>query len=83
MKIADAEPTWYLIDNHILGKMDSLGCFIFNNGHWEEDTNNLIVDCILGYDPTEEGPYALGNTEIMGRIQEITEIEAIAFMKMQ
>ena len=83
MKAPNSKTRWYLIDNHILGKSDSYGCYIFNNGTWEEDNNGVILDCLLGYDQTEEGPYAIGNTEIMDRIQEITEIEAVSFMKMQ
>lgn len=82
-KTSYAQTKWYLIDNHILGKTDGHGCYIFNNGSWEEDSRCLIMDCLMGYDPTEEGPYALGNTEIMDRIQEITEIEAVAFRKIQ
>ena len=82
-KTNGTQTKWYLIDNHILGKTDGHDCYIFNNGSWEEDTRCLIMDCLMGYDPTEEGPYVLGNTEIMAQIHEITEMEAVAFMERQ
>ena len=80
-KTNDTKTKWYLIDQHILGKVDMHGCFIFNNRHWEADKNNLIMDCIFGYDATEEGPYVLGNNEMLYRIKEITELEAFAIIK--
>ena len=82
-KTSYAQTKWYLIDNHILGKTDAHGCYIFNNGSWLADKNGLIMDCLLGYDPTEEGPYVFGNIEILDRINEITEIEAVAFRNIQ
>ena len=54
-KTSYAQTKLYLIDNHILGKTDGHDCYIFNNGSWEEDTRCLIMDCLMGYDPTEEG----------------------------
>ncbi|MBO5772531.1 MAG: hypothetical protein J6R37_01855 [Clostridia bacterium] len=77
----DTETKWYLIDNRILGKRDNLGDFIFNNGHWENDTDHLIGDCLIGYDPYEVACYALGNTEIMARIKEIPKEQAIKFIR--
>ncbi len=82
-KTNDTQTKWYLIDNRILGKTDAHGCYIFSNGSWSADKNGLIMDCLFGYDPTEQGPYVFGNTEILDRIKEITEIEAVAFMQMQ
>lgn len=73
---ANGETKWYLIDNHILGKVTDSGCFLFKNGVWEKDTNHVIMDCLFGYDPTEDEVYALGNIEIMDRIKEITLEEA-------
>lgn len=80
-KTNGTQTKWYLIDNHILGKIDAHGCYIFDNGSWKEDKNSLIMDCLLGYDPTEEGPYVFGNTEIMDRIQEIDVCKAKLFVK--
>lgn len=71
---------WYLIDNYLLGKSDNNGCFLYNDGVWEKDINRLILDCLIGYDPTEEGIYALGNTEVLDRIKEISQEEALKIM---
>ena len=75
-----SETKWYLIDEHILGRTDRWGHFIFNNGRWENYEKHLIGDCLIGYDPTEDDFYAIGNMEIMDRIKEISESEAVAII---
>ena len=71
---------WYIIDESIIGKADQCGHFIFTDGRWEKDAKHLIGDCLIGYDPTEDDFYAIGNMEIMDRIKEISESEAVAII---
>ena len=75
-----SDTKWYLIDGHIIGRTDRWGHFILDNGRWKNDEKHLIGDCLMGYDPTEDDFYAIGNTEIMDRIKEISEEVAKEFI---
>ena len=60
-------------------KIGFSSCFIFENGEWKVDKDNLIMDRLMGYDPYEpsDSPYAIGNTDIMREIKSITYEEAM------
>lgn len=47
--------------------------YIYQNGIWVEDTKNWVCDRLMGYDPYDDSPYGIGNTDIMDDIEEITE----------
>ncbi|CDB39523.1 unknown [Azospirillum sp. CAG:260] len=51
--------------------------YLYKNDKWVEDTQNLVSDRLMGYDPTEanDSPYKIGNTDIMDDIEKITEDE--------
>lgn len=68
---------YYLICNRILGKRTDKGDFIYYDGVWT-DAGNKIEDYLIGFDPSEEpgSPYAIGNTDIMEKIQEISFSQA-------
>lgn len=80
-EIVDENTKYYLISDRILGKRNKSGYFLFHDGEWVEDNKCLILDSLLGYDPTEQGPYMLGNIDIMNRIREIDACEASRFIK--
>ncbi|MFM1524758.1 MULTISPECIES: hypothetical protein [Helcococcus] len=51
------------------------------NEDWIEISPNQINDRLMGYDPTEDSFYSIGNLDIMDEIEEITEKEAKELMK--
>lgn len=48
---------------------------------WKEIDVNEINDRLVGYDPSEEGPYAMENMDIMDEIEEISEADLEKYMK--
>ena len=57
------------------------GISFFDNGEWKADERNVILDHLMGFDPTEDSFYGFGNAQIMDEMEEITEEQAIAFMQ--
>lgn len=49
--------------------------FEYKDKSWVEISRNEINDRLMGYDPTEDDFYALGNMEIMNEIREISDEE--------
>lgn len=45
--------TYYLIWHSVVGKQESGRYYIFRNGQWEPDENSIIMDRLVGYDPSE------------------------------
>ena len=76
---------YYLIRGRILGKNENEAYSIFKDGRWQPDTEHLIMDTLMGYDPYEEpgSPYGIGNTSIMEEIEPISAEEANAFLRRQ
>ncbi len=56
-----------------MGRQDGmLDCHIFNpEKGWEKDIDNILMDRIIGYDDDR-----IGSSDMMSRIEEITEEEA-------
>ncbi len=65
---------YYLVYESIVGKKEDERFFLFSNGEWIPDSGNVIMDHLMGYDPSEpEGsPYRIGNLSVMDEIEEIT-----------
>ena len=70
---------YYLILNRIVGKKENDRYYIFRDGGWQPDTENMILDRVFGYDPTEDenSPYAMFNTSIMEELEKISYEEAM------
>ena len=75
-----ADITYYLIRERRLGKVQEDGYFLFDNGEWIPDERNVILDHLMGFDPSDDSFYGFGNAQIMDEMEEITEEQAIAFM---
>ncbi|MCI9075076.1 MAG: hypothetical protein HFH10_04625 [Dorea sp.] len=77
--------TYYRIkDLNLIGKMqDNIPYIYITEQGWAADTNNILMDRIMGYDETEPkgSPYAIGNSSIMELVEEISEDEAERFIK--
>ena len=70
---------FYLVENNRLFCVINNQTFELINNEWSNSSNNEIMDRILGYDSSEpsDSPYAIGNTDIMSSIKELTLEETI------
>ena len=71
--------TYYLIRDSVVGKKESGRYYIFRNGQWEPDNKSMIMDRLVGYDPSEPpgSPYGFGNGSVMAEMDEISQEEAM------
>lgn len=52
-------------------------CYIYDSERgWIPDVDNILMDRLIGYDGDE-----IGNTDMLTRVKEITEKEALAAVK--
>ena len=74
----DEKATYYLILDTIVGKKENRRYFLFRNGDWNPDTENMIMDRLVGYDPFEPpgSPYGFGNGSVMDEMVEISSEKA-------
>ena len=70
---------YYLIFGRLFGKKEDGRYFLFYNDDWVPDTESVIMDHLMGYDPSEPpgSPYRIGNGSIMDDIEEITYEQAM------
>jgi len=78
---------YYLSDIKRVGKMDNFVPYLYNHekGGWVVDTENLLMDRLMGYDGTEgdSSPYTIGNSDMLSRVEEITHEEAQKIIEQQ
>ena len=79
---------YYLIYNHIVGKRNLYSDYhsdnwLFKDGRWVPDEEFVIMDHLMGYDPSEpsDSPYAIGSTDVLLEMDEISEMEAMALIE--
>lgn len=72
---------YFLIENCLLAKEEDEKYYIFKEGKWELDFENVVWDHAMGFDPSEDldSPYAFENLDIMNSIVDISEEEARNF----
>ena len=65
---------FYLIGDNRLLYTDGKESFEYINNEWIKINNTEITDRLMGYDSSEsfDSPYAIGNTDIMSSIKELT-----------
>lgn len=68
---------FWINDLKMVAKTENYISYIYKNGKWEVDTNNIVNDRFIGYDPNE----GIGNTDMLMRIDEITKEEAEKLIK--
>ena len=75
---------FYIKDENKYGKREDGVDYIFSDGKWITDSEHLISDRLIGYDPYEDddSPYKIGNTSIMDQIREISEKEIRKILKL-
>ena len=71
--------TYYLIWDSVVGKEESGRYYIFKNGQWKPDNESIIMDRLVGYDPSEPpgSPYRFGNGSVLAEMDEISYEEAM------
>lgn len=79
---------YYLIFDRIVGKRELYSdCFsdnwLFKGGEWVPDNDFVIMDHLMGYDPSEppDSPYAIGSTDVLMEMDEISEEQALALIE--
>lgn len=68
-----------IYDLNLIGKIDDYIYYLYDKDKgWVVDNNHLLSDRLIGYDETEDqdSPYRIGNSDMMSRIEEISEEEA-------
>ena len=71
---------YYISDLNKVGKEEEFIPYIYDKIRgWVVDQSNILMDRILGYEDTEpeDSTYRLGNLNMLDRITEITEEEAL------
>ena len=68
---------YYVKDKKVFARGEGFDNYTYDNGEWIEDTKCIVSDRLMGYDPSEgpDSTYAIGNMDIMDKLEEITEEE--------
>ncbi len=72
--------TYYLLkDSGLVARRSDFTCWIYRSFKWNRDTENKVMDKLMGFDPSEpaDSPYAFGSTSVMDDIEEISCQEAM------
>lgn len=65
-----------IIDLDMVGRIEHFVPYLWRNNEWTVDQQHIIMDRLYGY---EEGD-GLGHTDMLERIMQITEEEALALI---
>ena len=70
---------YYLILKQTVGKEEDGKYYLFQDGSWEPDTNWVIMDRLMGFDPSEppDSPYRIGCTDVLEQIEDISMEKAM------
>lgn len=68
-----------VLDKELIAKIDENVPYLFLNGQWAVDKNNILMDRIMGFDEFEpkDSPYRMGSTDMLSRVENISEQEAL------
>ena len=72
-------PKYYkILDKNIIGRQDSMfDCYIYDSKKgWVWDKDRILMDRIIGYDGD-----SIGSTDMMLRIEQISEKEALELIE--
>ena len=85
----EKEVTYFLIRNKTVAKRESNGKnsidYLFRDGKWVVDSDHVVWDHMVGYDPFEEedSPYRFGSTSVLSEMDEISRDIAVRIMNQQ
>ena len=73
------ETVYYMIYETLVGKREDGRYYLYCNDEWVRDSGSVIMDHLMGYDPSEpaDSPYGFGNGSVMGDIEEISYEKAM------
>ena len=79
------EKYYYIKHLDIVGKGCDFHYQIFRDGRWVRDEKSLIMDRLMGFDPSEppDSPYGIGSLDVMDELAEISEGEAMEIIRRQ
>ena len=81
--------TYYLVWERLVAKREEsekiYEDYIFRDGEWFPDNEHIIMDHLVGYDPSEpeDSPYRIGSTSVLMEMDEISEQDAVEIMNRQ
>ena len=76
---------YYLIEGFLIGKTEDGINYLLRNGNWVLDSDHVISDYLIGYDPSEPAgsPFRCYNPAIMDAIEEISEEDVAIIIEKQ
>ncbi len=79
---------YYILENRGIlarGRDFRFEIYDFIKRVWVEDSEHIVSDALMGYDPSEpEGsPYGIGNTSIMAEVKSVSREDAMCFIGKQ
>lgn len=85
----EKKTVYYLIHDKVIAKREKDGDYdrdyILRAGRWVEDSDHVITDHLVGYDPSGpvDSPYRFGSISVLMEIDEISEEQAIPIINQQ
>lgn len=68
---------FYLSETKEIAKMENFTPYIYDKKYgWQVDNINILCDCLMGYDGHE-----IGSTDMLLKVKEISEEEAMKIIK--
>jgi hypothetical protein len=72
---------YYVNDKKLVGRREDRYSFpyLYTDGVWKPDKEHIIDDRLIGFDESEppDSSYRIGCSDMLERIEEITEVEAM------
>ena len=85
----ETKTVYYLIYDCVIAKRDMEADYdrdyIFREGKWVEDSDHVVMDHLVGYDPSEpeDSPYRFGSTSVLMEMDEISFEQAAPIINQQ
>ncbi len=67
---------YHIIDLDLIGKEEGYVPYIYKNGQWVVDKDNVLMDRIMGYDGDD-----IGCTDMLNRVENIPKSEADKYIQ--
>lgn len=89
MTMKEKSTIYYLVWGNVVGRREKKDGhyenFLFKSGRWVEDEDHVIMDHLMGFDPSEpeDSPYRIGNGSVLFEMEEISEGTAVSLINQQ
>ena len=72
---------YWISDLHIIGRLKDFIPYLYQKDMgWVVDQEHILMDRVMGYEKSEPSIYGIGSTDMMERVKEISEEEAMQFI---